>query len=71
MLVLSRKVGESIVINDTIRVTVLAVRANQVRLGFAAPGDVAIYREELLLEAAPPLTPAPARSLGQSVVSTA
>jgi carbon storage regulator len=48
MLVLSRKVGEEIVINDNIRVTVLAIRANQVRLGITAPGDVPIYREELL-----------------------
>ncbi len=58
MLVLSRKVGETILINDTIRVTVLAVRANQVRLGFQAPGDVSILREELVLETAPVLTPA-------------
>lgn len=62
MLVLSRKVGESIVINDTIRVTVLAVRANQVRLGFTAPNDVSIIREELLLETAPTQTPPPRTS---------
>jgi carbon storage regulator len=60
MLVLSRKLGETIVINDSIHVTVLAVRANQVRLGFSAPPDVSIYREELLLETVPDLTPAPA-----------
>jgi carbon storage regulator len=65
MLVLSRKAGETIVINDNIRVTVLAVRANQVRLGFSAPSDVAIYREELILEADPELTPVPSRSLRQ------
>jgi carbon storage regulator len=58
MLVLSRKLGESILINNSIRVTVLAVRANQVRLGFSAPDDVAIFREELLVEATPDAPPA-------------
>jgi carbon storage regulator len=48
MLVLTRKVGEQIVINDNIVVTVISIRANQVRLGFSAPGDVSIYRQELL-----------------------
>jgi carbon storage regulator len=47
MLVLSRKIGEEIVIGDNIRVMVVAVRGNQVRLGFSAPGDVAIHRAEL------------------------
>jgi carbon storage regulator len=47
MLVLSRKVGEEIVIGDNIRVTVVGVRGNQVRLGFSAPPDVAIHRSEL------------------------
>jgi carbon storage regulator len=47
MLVLSRKPGEEIVINDTIRVTVLAIRGKQVRLGLTAPHGVPIYREEL------------------------
>jgi carbon storage regulator len=69
MLVLSRKPGESILINDNIRVTVLAVRANQVRLGFSAPPDVAIYRQELILETEPELTPAPSHSLRQVPVS--
>jgi len=65
MLVLSRKLGETIVINNTIRVTVVAVRANQVRLGIVAPDNISILREELLLEAEPALTPAPPRSVGQ------
>jgi carbon storage regulator CsrA len=47
MLVLSRKIGEEIVIGDNIRVTVVAVRGNQVRLGFSAPEDVVIQRAEL------------------------
>ena len=48
MLVLSRKVGEEIVIGDNIRVRVLSIQGNQVRLGFVAPREVAITREELL-----------------------
>ena len=47
MLVLSRKVDEQIVIGDDIRVTVVSIRGNQVRLGFEAPHDVSIFRQEL------------------------
>jgi carbon storage regulator len=47
MLVLSRKEGEEVVIGDNIRLTVVAIRGNQVRLGITAPPDVAIQREEL------------------------
>jgi carbon storage regulator len=47
MLVLSRKIGEEIIIGDNIRVMVVAVRGNQVRLGFSAPGEVNIHRAEL------------------------
>src|SRR4051794_23086902 len=47
MLVLSRKVGEEIVIGDNIRLKVLSIRGNQIRLGFTAPKDVVIHREEL------------------------
>jgi carbon storage regulator len=47
MLILSRKPGERIVIGDNIHVTVLAIRGNQVRLGFSAPDNVTIFREEL------------------------
>jgi len=47
MLVLSRKRGEAVVIGDNIRLTVLAIRGNQVRRGFTAPPDVSIQREEL------------------------
>jgi carbon storage regulator len=48
MLVLSRKVGEEILIADHIRVTVVAIQGNKVRIGFTAPPDVSIYREELV-----------------------
>jgi len=47
MLVLSRKKGERIVIDSNIHVTVLGVRGNRVQLGFIAPGEVPILREEI------------------------
>jgi len=47
MLVLSRKTDEQIVIGDNIRVTVVSIRGNQVRLGFEAPPEVLIFRQEL------------------------
>jgi carbon storage regulator len=47
MLVLSRKPGEGVVIGDNTRLTVVAIRGNQVCLGFTAPPDVSIQREEL------------------------
>jgi carbon storage regulator len=47
MLVLSRKLGEEIVIGENIRLTVVAIRGNYIRLGFKAPRDVSIVREEL------------------------
>ena len=47
MLVLSRKLGEQVVIGDNICVTVVAVRGSRVRLGFSAPDEVSIRREEL------------------------
>jgi carbon storage regulator len=46
MLVLSRRQGEEVVIGDNIRVTVLAIRGNQVRLGVTAPPEMSIQREE-------------------------
>jgi carbon storage regulator len=48
MLVLSRRLGEEVVIASDIRVTVLAVHGNTVKLGFSAPDDVAIMRSELV-----------------------
>ena len=49
MLVLSRKLNETIVIDGAIRVTVVRVNGNQVRLGIEAPAEVGIYREEVYL----------------------
>jgi carbon storage regulator len=47
MLVLTRKVNQSIVIGDGIEVVVLEVRGEQVRLGIKAPRDVAVHRKEI------------------------
>lgn len=47
MLILTRRVGESIMIGDKVTVTVLGVKGNQVRLGVNAPRDVAVHREEI------------------------
>jgi carbon storage regulator len=56
MLVLSRKLNESILIGDQIQITVVGFRGNCVRLGIAAPGNVSILRQELVVPAAPDLT---------------
>jgi carbon storage regulator len=47
MLILSRKVGESLVIADDIVVTVLDARGRDIRIGISAPRDVAVHREEV------------------------
>jgi carbon storage regulator len=50
MLILTRKVGESIRLGDDIEVVVKEIRGNQVRIGIDAPEEVPIYREELYQE---------------------
>ena len=50
MLALARKVNESIILNDTIEVTVLEVKGDQVKIGINAPKDVPIYRKELFVQ---------------------
>jgi carbon storage regulator len=47
MLVLTRKLGESITIGQHIRVTVIAMKGNQVKLGIEAPADTKVHREEI------------------------
>jgi carbon storage regulator len=48
MLVLSRKLNETIIIGDDIRIKVVGISGSQVRIGIEAPGDVKVMREELL-----------------------
>ena len=50
MLMLSRKIGEKIVINEDIFFTVVEIKGGQVRLGFDAPADISIHREEIFLK---------------------
>ena len=47
MLILTRRVGETLMVGDEVTVTVLGVKGNQVRLGVNAPRDVAVHREEI------------------------
>ena len=46
-MILTRKVGESVLIGDGIKVSILAVKGNQVRVGIDAPKDVSVHREEV------------------------
>ena len=48
MLILTRMVGETIVIDGGIKVTVMDVQGNQIRLGIDAPKEVKVYREEII-----------------------
>lgn len=50
MLALTRKKGESLVINNNIEVTILEIRGDQIKLGLSAPRDVSIYRKEVYLQ---------------------
>ncbi|MCR4869516.1 carbon storage regulator, CsrA [Lachnospiraceae bacterium C10] len=50
MLALTRKKGESLVINNNIEITVMEVRGDQVKLGITAPKEVPIYRKEVYLQ---------------------
>lgn len=60
MLVLRRKVGESIILDGVISVSVLAVEGERVKIGITAPPDVTIVREELLKSSSvPELPPSP------------
>ena len=50
MLALTRKKGESLVINNNIEVTILEIRGDQIKLAISAPRDVSIYRKEVYLQ---------------------
>lgn len=47
MLILTRRISESLMIGDEVKITVLGVKGNQVRIGIEAPKDVAVHREEI------------------------
>ena len=47
MLILTRKVGEALMVGDDVNITVLGVKGNQVRIGVSAPKEVAVHREEI------------------------
>lgn len=50
MLALTRKKGESLIVNNNIEITVLEIRGDQIKIGISAPKDVPIYRKEVYLQ---------------------
>ena len=69
MLVLTRRIGESIKINEDVKITVIDIKGKNIRLGIEAPKDTKIYREEVFLrikqENRSAATPAPDINMGK------
>ena len=61
MLILTRRVDESLLIGDKVTVTILGVKGNQVRIGVDAPREVSVQREELLEQSSREQEPIPSR----------
>ena len=49
MLILTRKIGESLIIGDDVKIQILGINGNQIRVGIAAPSTVKVHREEIYL----------------------
>lgn len=47
MLILTRRIGESIIINDNVKVVILGVKQSQIKIGVEAPKEIPVYREEI------------------------
>lgn len=58
MLILTRRIGESVIIGEDVEVSVLSVKGSQVRIGIKAPKGVAVHRQEILNRGGPAPTPA-------------
>jgi len=67
VLILTRRPGESVMVGNSVRITVTEVSPSAVRLGFEAPAEVSIYREEVYIEIAQANRAAAERSLPQVV----